>query len=277
MSGGQGDEKSDPHPFDVATALTATGEPDVFTGRTHPAYANMVGPFGGITAAVMASAVLEHPARLGELTAVTVNFAGPVQEGDYRLIARPVRTNRSSQHWIVEQWQGDSLATSATAVTALRRGAFESTEHLAPSVPGPQELTPVRYPPMLAWPDRYEMRFASGMLEPGAAPAPESESVLWVRDSPRRALDVRSLVALCDVFFPRAFLRTGQFAPAGTVTFTAYMHAAPEDLAAHGDDFVLGRAVGQRFAGGYFDQSAALWAPSGELLASSHQLVYFKS
>ena len=43
------------HPFDRAIALQALGEHRV-QGRPDAAYANMVGPFGGITAATLLSA-----------------------------------------------------------------------------------------------------------------------------------------------------------------------------------------------------------------------------
>ena len=39
-----------PHPFDQAIALAASAD-GRYSGATSPAYANMVGPFGGITAA----------------------------------------------------------------------------------------------------------------------------------------------------------------------------------------------------------------------------------
>ena len=50
------------HPFDTATSLEPAGD-HAWTGHTSPAYANMVGPFGGITAAQALSAVLRHPQR----------------------------------------------------------------------------------------------------------------------------------------------------------------------------------------------------------------------
>jgi acyl-CoA thioesterase len=43
------------HPLDQALALQPQGE-GIFAGRTHPAWANMVGPFGGITAAQLLQA-----------------------------------------------------------------------------------------------------------------------------------------------------------------------------------------------------------------------------
>ena len=68
------------HDFDSAIALASSG-PDRFTGSTHPAYANMVGPYGGITCATLLQAVLLHPQRLGTPVALTVNYAGPIADG----------------------------------------------------------------------------------------------------------------------------------------------------------------------------------------------------
>ena len=54
-----------PHPFDQALVLESTA-PGHFRGHTNPAYWNMVGPFGGITAATVLRAILLHPDRLGD-------------------------------------------------------------------------------------------------------------------------------------------------------------------------------------------------------------------
>lgn len=58
---------------------------------------------------------------------------------------------------------------------------------------------------------------------------------------------------------------------------TIYFHADSAELQSVGDDFLLGCARGNRFSNGYFDQSAELWSRSGALLATTHQLVYFKA
>ena len=68
------------HPFDQAIALTPCAE-GVFQGATSAAYANMVGPFGGLTAATVVNAVSQHPARLGEPVALTVNFCAALADG----------------------------------------------------------------------------------------------------------------------------------------------------------------------------------------------------
>src|SRR5690554_6944597 len=56
---------SSQHALDQAIALSPAGD-DTFIGHTSPAYANMVGLFGGIIAATLLNAVMKHPARLGE-------------------------------------------------------------------------------------------------------------------------------------------------------------------------------------------------------------------
>jgi acyl-CoA thioesterase len=69
------------HPLDAATTLTPL-EPNQYRGETNAAYGNMVGPFGGTIAAVLLNAVLIHSERLGEPVSLTVNFAGPIADGD---------------------------------------------------------------------------------------------------------------------------------------------------------------------------------------------------
>ncbi len=266
------------HPFDAAIALTPQGD-GVFDGATHDGYANMVGPFGGITASTLLHAAWLHPQRLGEPLALTVNFAGPVVEGPFRVTARALRTNRSTQHGHIELAQRGELAASASAVFGLRRDTWSHTEITAP----PQALgaaVPVKgLSPRVAWPQRYDMHFVKGgwpdFDNPQDEPA-DSHSELWIRDHPPRPLDALALAAICDAFYPRIFRRRQRFTPAGTVTLSTCFHADAAALAAQGTRAVLGRARAQHFGGGYFDQSAEVWGDGGRLLAVSQQLVYLK-
>lgn len=263
------------HAFDDAVALEPLGD-GRFSGRTRPAYANMVGPFGGITAATLLRAVQQHPDVLGMPLSLTVNFLGPVADGPFEIVATPVRTNRSTQHWSLSLEQDGVAATTATAVFGERRDTWSETETPAPDVPSPEQVEQQRMPDVVVWARNYEMRFVDGIMRPGSE-HPDSRSTLWLRDSPPRPLDFASLTGLCDVFFPRIFLRSGQMSPAGTVTLTIYFHADAAEVAAQGDRPLLATARGHRFNNGFFDQSATLWGSDGRLLATTHQLVYFKS
>ncbi|HMA09422.1 MAG TPA: thioesterase family protein, partial [Ramlibacter sp.] len=209
-----GDHPLIAHPFDDAIALASQGE-DLWRGHTAAPYANMVGPFGGITAAQALNAVLIHPKRQGEPVAFTLNFAAALADGPFDLQARPVRTNRSTQHWIVEMRQGADTVATATAVTAVRRDTWGATEVPMPQVPAPQDVPPPARRGRVEWTRRYEMRFIDGGFPPAwdGAHGDSSRTQLWMRDNPPRPLDFASLTALADVFFPRIWRRRATMTP----------------------------------------------------------------
>ena len=269
-----------PHPFDIALQL-APADPATagrWTGRTQPDWGNMVGSFGGITAAQLLHAACIDPRRLGEPLALTVNYAGAVADGAFEIDAQPARTNRSTQHWSITLTQGGQVCTTASAVFAVRRPTWSSAELRMPEVPPADQVAAETRRPPVAWPQRYEFRFVEGGWPDYRNPRelPESRTVLWVRDQPPRPLDVQALAAICDVFYPRSFRRRQRFTPAGTVSITTYFHAEAAALAAQGDRALLAVATGRRFTQGFFDQTAELWSHDGHLLASSHQVVYYK-
>jgi acyl-CoA thioesterase len=265
------------HPFDEAVALQPQAD-GTFVGHTSPAYGNMVGPFGGVTAAQALSAVLLHPQRLGDPISLTVNFAAAVADGPFTVSARPARTNRSTQHWVVEIQQHGQAVLTGTAIFALRRATWNADQQVMPAVPAPAEVGRATGPARVEWVGRYEMRFIEGgiPLEWHGRDQGNSCSRLWVRDNPPRALDFASLTALSDVFFPRVWLRRPKLVPIGTVSMTVYFHAGAAMLAATGGAFLLGQAQAQAFRDGFFDQVAQLWSESGELLVTTHQVVYYK-
>jgi acyl-CoA thioesterase len=268
---------ADLHPLDLATRLEPLAE-GRYRGRITPAYANMVGPFGGAIAAVVLNAVLLHPRRLGEPVALTVNFAGPIADADFEVQARPLRTNRSTQHWLVELLQNGETAISATLMSAERRPTWSDQELACPAVPPAAEVAVTPTGGFTPWVGNYEMRFIDGLLTFNPAHAGDSsQSRLWVRDQPPRVLDFLSLTALADVFFPRIFLRKQQPCPAGTVSMTLYFHAGSAELAACGAAPLLACARAQVLHDGFADQTAELWSADGRLLATSAQLVYYKA
>ena len=265
------------HPFDIATTLVAQAD-GRFHGQTSPAYANMVGPFGGTIAAWLLQGALLHPARIGEPIALTVNFAGPLPDGEFVVDARAVRTNRSTQHWQIELAQAGEVAATASAVFALRRETWSAPEAAPPEMPPIETLTPAAHAGRPAWTQRYEMRFADGDLPKAfdAQERPDSVTRAWVRDAPPRPLDFASLAALADSFFPRIFLRRRRWSPIGTVSLTTYFHADAAMLRAQGARPVLGTARGQNFRNGYFDQTAQVWSDNRQRLASRPPVVYYR-
>lgn len=270
-----------PHPFDQALVLegTATGH---YRGQTSPAYWNMVGPFGGITAATVLRAILLHPDRLGEPLSLTVNYAGALSTGPFTVQATPVRTNRSTQHWNVTILQTDAqgaqvVTTTATAVTAARRETWSLADTPMPEVPRPDALERIGSVSGVEWFNRYDIRPVTGaMPRQWNGQGDSSLTQLWMRDTPERPLDFCALAALADVFFPRVWLRRAVHVPAGTVSITVYFHASSGQLQDTGTGFLLGQARAQEFRNGFFDQTVQLWNEAGTMLATSHQIVYYK-
>jgi acyl-CoA thioesterase len=265
-----------PHPFDAAIALQAAAD-GAWQGHTSPAYANMIGPYGGITAAQCINAVLQHPGRLGDPVSLTINFAAALAGGPFLVRPKAARTNRSTQHWVVEMLQDDQVVVTATVFTAVRRPTWSGHEAAMPEVPRPHDMqrTPRHG---VEWLNRYDMRFLEGHIPSkwDGSERADSLSRLWVRDDPQRPLDHASLTALADVFFPRVWLRRAKLTAIGTVSMTVYFHADAAQLAALGTGFLLVQAKGQGFGGGYFDHAGQLWDESGTLVATTHQVVYYK-
>lgn len=269
------------HPLDEALQL-ASDAPGQYQGQTHAGYWNMVGPFGGITAATLLRAVMEHPGRLGDPLSLTVNYAGALEAGAFTVQATPVRTNRSTQHWTLSILQPGAdgapvVTTTATAVTALRRETWSMADMPMPEVPPPAQQARIPNGFGLEWLNRYEMRPIAGAIpQAWDGGGDHSLSQLWMRDAPPRPLDFCALTALADLFFPRVWLRRARHVPAGTVSITVYFHASAAQLQATGTGYLLGQARGQEFRNGFFDQTVQLWNEAGTMLATSHQIVYYK-
>src|ERR1700749_4042351 len=173
----------DMHAFDHAVALEVVDD-DVVRGTTRPEWANMVGPFGGVTAASLLRAIQVHPHCLGEPGALKVNFAAPIADGDFEISRRASRTNRTNQHWIVELSQDGEVKTTATAIFGIRRDTWSDTQAVPPAAPPPEQIDRADPHNLPTWVGLYDMRFAEGSFSGGnVQTGPSSTSTLWVRDT----------------------------------------------------------------------------------------------
>jgi hypothetical protein len=273
-------DTSPTHAFDIATHLEPKPDGNLI-GHTSDAFWNFTGPFGGTTAATLLRAVMEHERRIGDPLAITVNFCAPTARGAFDVALREVRTNRSTQHWTAELSQPDAgIAATATIACAIRRSTWSHRPLQPPPAAAPETLPALPTEGMMAWMGHYDFRFALNMpRRMGRVPSAEPASALshvWVADKPARALDFLSLTAIADTFFGRIFHVRGALLPIGTVSMTTYFHADAGDLAAVGSAHVLGVADAKVFNKSYSDQTVDLFSRAGALLATSHQIVYFR-
>ena len=117
------------HAFDAAIAARVARRRATWQGHTSPAYANMIGPFGGVTAAQALNAVLQHPQRLGEPIAFTVNFAAALADGAFLVHAGRLAPTARPSTGSSRCCQGERTVLTATAVTALRRETWGATRN----------------------------------------------------------------------------------------------------------------------------------------------------
>jgi acyl-CoA thioesterase len=262
------------HALDEAIALEAVGD-GTYRGHTSQQYWNFVGPFGGITAATALNALLLRPERIGDPLSLTVNFMAPINAGAFTVATRLMRSNRSTQHWAVELAQeGEGApALSAIAVFAARRETWGAREAEPPETKPLEACKVFRAPLDIKWPAMYEMRYARGRF---GVENPDSQTHCWISDAPPRPLDFPSLTAICDAFFPRIFLRRPKLAPIATVSLNVYFHVDAVELAREGSAHVLCVAKAQVFNKGFYDQEGQVWGKDGVLLATTHQIAWYK-
>ncbi len=264
------------HPLDQAISLEPLGA-GRFAGRTTPDYWNMVGPYGGITAAVCQRAILDDPRHIGEPIALTVNYCAAIREGPFTIEVAFPRSGRTTQHASLQILQGDGegspqVVVQAMAVMGVRRPLWSSVHVPRHDAPPPAMLERRRPRSGIRWLERFDSRYVRPITTP---PAPGESVLNWVRDDPPRPLDYPGLASLADSFFPAIYALVGKRIPIATVSMNVYYHAGAATIAAVGDDYLLGASRSQVFESGFFDCESQLW--HGErLIATTQQIVWYR-
>ena len=239
-----------------------------------PEYEANTGMFGGWTAALLLKSVLDHAECAGNASAFTVNFVARVEPGE-RLLVRPYKlgASKSLSHWraTLHRCEGQELLASASAVLTLRRPSESAMDFRVPAAPPPEELSASNPPG--AFGRRTETRAVYGQPPFNRV---DLRSLTWVRDNSGRHIDAVQLAYLSDVYAPRVFHISECPRPSSTLTMSTYFLAAPDELAAVADDFVLSEAEGTRIEHSLVGSRARLWSRQGTLLATTEQLCWFK-
>ena len=258
--------------LEQSLAMQTVGEARV--AIADPEYEANTGMFGGWTAALLLKAVLDHPDSVGSASAFTVNFIARVIPGE-RLLLRTTKLgeSKSLSHWRVDlrRSEGEELLASASAVLALRRPSESATDFRVPAAPPPEELSASNPPG--AFGSRTDTRAIYG--QPPFSRA-DLRSLTWVRENSGRHIDAVQLAYLSDVYAPRVFHISEGPRLSSTLTMSTYFLAAPEELAAVGDDYILSEAEGTRIEHSLVGSRSRLWCRQGTLLATTEQLCWFK-
>ncbi|MEC9328335.1 MAG: thioesterase family protein [Pseudomonadota bacterium] len=265
------------HVFDVATALESLEDKDgswVFSTQVHPQFKNINDPYGGWSAAVLARAMLRCARPGMELVSITTDFLSAVPDGPLHITVHSDRSGRGTEFWRAGLASEDSgmLTNRATAVLARRRDTVEWVEGDCPEVLSPEVCPRIELP--LAWSRVIEIRPAVNHPFSGSR---DTHSSAWVRFTPDRPLDSVALVALADTPMPRLFYVIERQVPVATVSMTIYLHATMADFADSGSDYLLIDCRGARGGRGFYDQHATIWSRNGRLMATTQQIVWYRT
>lgn len=262
--------------FDDAIALEETERDEgrvVFRGQVHPAFQNMIGPYGGWSVAVLAHACLRSVDEVYELVSITTDFMNAVPDGPFTIEVVCDRAGRGTQFWTANLISdaGKGVSNRATAVLARRRNTVEWTEGEKPDAPDPMDCPRVEF---VGWMQPVQIRHA---INPPFQGNGDTRSAAWVRMEEGRPLDVPALTALADTPAPRLFHVLDGPDPIATISMTVYIHASREDLEAVGGDFMLVETNAARGGRGFFDQFARMWSRDGRLMATTQQVVWYRA
>ncbi|KAA1419020.1 thioesterase family protein [Nocardioides humilatus] len=236
-----------------------------------PDHQSITGMFGGWTAAVALSSVINASTSDARPVSMTINFVGSIAPGsDVELSPTMVGATRSMEHWSVAASCGGETRAAAMIVLANRRPTEPHVEPTMPSVPAPESL------------ERYFAPGPQGQQSDIRPTAPvafgsgDTKSSQWVRDSNGRRLDYPQLAYLADQWAPRSFLWGTGLRPSATLTMSVYFLATEDELDAVGDDYILNEGIGTRGEQSLSGQRAHLWSRNGVLLATTEQLCWYR-
>ena len=231
------------------------------------------GMLGGWTAALLLKVVMSDPVAEGSVSTLSVNFISRVEPGSaLTLVNRRLGGGRSITHWQSEllSEQGALLAL-ATVIFAHRRPSDAFCEQAMPDAFAPETLSPSGPPEPFA--ANLDLRVALGAKYLDQS---SSRSLTWEKEVSDAPLDELQIAMLSDIGPPRIFYYSQSPRPSATSTLSVYFHATPEEIATCGNDFVLSDMVGTRGEQSTFGTKKDMWSRSGNLLASSEQMCWFR-
>jgi len=259
--------------LEQALALRSVSD-GVWRAFAEPGYEAANGMLGGWTAAVALRAASESAGGDATPSAITINFAGPIEPGsDVHLRTRRLGGGRSVSHWQSEVVAPDSddVLAYASVVLTERRDSDGHVDVEMPVARDPDACEDFRPPGPFG--ERTVIRTVAGFPPFGRT---DTRSLGWVRELSGRAVDPLQLTLLSDVRPPRSFYWSDGPRVSATLTMSVYFHATATELAEVGDDFVLSEAFGTRGAASTSEEHVRLWSRHGTLLATSVQLAWYR-
>ena len=245
-----------------------------FQTRTDPRFWNQIGPFGGWLAGVAMAAMRCGLAPYWQVRAVTVNYLGPLPEGELQVCVTNLRQQRTVLGLRAELSTAGELqpAVTAEAVFGLPREAPPGRGLACPALPDPGSLERFHgLDPLAAFVRAFDYRVAWGVP---FEQSPQPESGGWLRLARPAAWAPEVLLMLADAWFPPGWASLRGPQPVSTLSMQVVFHDAGDSALPPPDAFVAARHRMEAVGGGYAHERGELWWPDGRLALQAQQLTW---
>ncbi|MEM8694479.1 MAG: thioesterase family protein [Pseudomonadota bacterium] len=263
--------------LDTETTLDAHGG-GIYSRAVTDVFWNMESAFGGWALALAVEAVRAETDSAAPLTSINAIFLAGI-DGDTVFVRAETLSQRKRTGFFRVTLHKDAadgpLLFSADIVMSERRETDLDYTVQRPDVRPATEVDRLAFPAGMGprWFGHYDQRIAVGTpFTVQKRPC----SAVWMRDGDGRPLDTKGLVSISDVPMPRAFFLANAPRFSSTVSYSFSMFATEAELAEIGDSHILVESDSDRIRRGMSDQRARIWSPSGELIALTSQIAFFR-
>ena len=240
---------------------------------TDARYWNQIGPHGGWLAACLLGAIRRRHGPERVVRSLNVEFMGRVEPGEFGIDVVPVARQRSVAFERAVLVQGGQARVHASAVmAAVRSPAFHQLTR-PPRIGAAQDHAPLdALESLAAFPRMFDYRIACGW--PGAD-AKQGTTAGFVRPRFDRRITPESLAMRAQAWSPAAWAGAAERVPASTDAMSLVFGSVEAAVDLGDDDYLQAHFRTVHLAGGFGDESGALWWPDGRLAVKVQQLVWF--
>jgi hypothetical protein len=263
--------------FESATALTldiTESDGASFWWEVPDGWQQGRGAWGGlVVGAAVRAAVSTEPDATRSVRTLSLQISGPALVGRHRVRVRASRIGSRMSTWAVAVSDAaDAVVATAMVITGLpRRGAADQDEATWSPLTAPP-IPPVDEVPLLSPGPPFPVftqHFAYGAVDGLPLQGGQAETLGWIGYREASEWTDVTLLALVDAWFTATLVPLSDFAPVGTVNFTANVTIDPAGLT-HGEPLIHhGLVSGSR--DGYASELRRLWTSDGRLAVENVQ------